>query len=123
MGKRKTFSDAWVRFKKSRRHKAYIQGLALFTNLHTVVFSHGCQAYILFDFVGSNPGLPEWTIPDVTLQFHLNQFKVRFRRFGQGQSISYPHRVNLRELHFGKLAGFIGFFQASLIPQSRLLVH
>ena len=81
----------------------YLQDVAI----EFVREGHGylCSSILL----GSKPGLPEWNVPDVTL--HLNQFKVRFRRFGQGQFTSYPHCVNLRELHFGKLAGFVGFFK------------
>ena len=59
---------------------------------------------------GRYPDLPEW-VDRKKLQHFVNQFKTRFRRFCNGKFTPYHHCVNLRDLHFGRLSGFVGFFK------------
>ena len=67
---------------------------------------------------------PRLTVDGKKLQHFLNQFKTRFRRFCKGKFASYHHCMNLRDLHFGRMSGFVGLFKpVSIHKVTFLSVH
>ena len=107
----------------------YFQALSRYTQDVCVEFLVNQQGpkvpwvLVFFDFVGCYPDLPEW-VDGKKLQHFLNQFKTRFRRFCKGKFTSYHHCMNLRDLHFGRMSGFVGLFKpVSIHKVTFLSVH
>ena len=107
----------------------YFQALSRYTQDVCVEFLVNQQGpkvpwvLVFFDFVGCYPDLPEW-VDGKKLQHFLNQFKTRFRCFCKGKFTSYHHCMNLRDLHFGRMSGFVGLFKpVSIHKVTFLSVH
>ena len=107
----------------------YFQALSRYTQDVCVEFLVNQQGpkvpwvLVFFDFVGCYPDLPEW-VDGKKLQHFLNQFKTRFRRFCKGKFTSYHHCMNLRDLYFGRMSGFVGLFKpVSIHKVTFLSVH
>ena len=57
-------------------------------------------------------------------QATFESIQTRFRRFCKGKFTSYHHCMNLRDLHFGRLSGFVGLFKpVSIHKVTFLSVH
>ena len=94
----------------------YFQALSRYTHDVCIEFLVNQQGpkvpwvLVFFDFAGCYPDFPKW-VDGKKLQHFLSQFKARFRRFCHGKFTSYHHCMNLHDLHFGRLSGFVGLFK------------